>query len=199
MRSVPDQATLERLRAEVGRRLPEFLADLESIVNIESGSYTKAGVDAVATWMAARLAALGASVERHPHETLGDTIVATFEGPADGRTAILIGHTDTVFDEGYLARRPFEIAGDTILGPGVSDMKSGLLTGIYALEALRVMAGAAMTGFGWDGWCSWSTLTRRSARPPAARSSRSWHAAPMRPSSWRRPGPTAMSSPPARA
>ncbi len=142
MRSVPDQATLERLRAEVGRRLPEFLADLESIVNIESGSYTKAGVDAVATWMAARLAALGASLERHPHETLGDTIVATFEGPANGPTAILIGHTDTVFDEGYLARRPFEIAGDTILGPGVSDMKSGLLTGIYALEALRVMAGA---------------------------------------------------------
>jgi glutamate carboxypeptidase len=141
MRAIPNQATLGRLRAAVEPRLPEFLADLETIVSIESGSYTKAGVDAVATWMADRLAALGASVERHPHDALGDTVVATFEGAADGPTVILIGHTDTVFDEGYLARRPFEVAGDTILGPGVSDMKSGLLTGLYALEALRASGG----------------------------------------------------------
>ena len=141
MSAIPNQATLGRLRAEVERRLPEFLADLEAIVSIESGSYTKVGVDAVATWMADRLAALGASVERHPHAALGDTVVATFVGAAEGPAVILIGHTDTVFDEGYLARRPFEITGDTILGPGVSDMKSGLLTGLYALEALRATGG----------------------------------------------------------
>jgi glutamate carboxypeptidase len=50
---------------------------------------------------------------------------------------MLLGHTDTVFDPGYLARRPFEICADEILGPGVSDMKSGLLVGLYALEAIR--------------------------------------------------------------
>ena len=60
--------------------------------------------------MADRLAALGASIERHPHDDLGDTVVATFEGAADGPTVMLIGHADTVFDDGYLARRPFEIS-----------------------------------------------------------------------------------------
>jgi glutamate carboxypeptidase len=54
---------------------------------------------------------------------------------------MLIGHADTVFDDGYLARRPFEVVGDTILGPGVSDMKSGLLAGLHALGALREIGG----------------------------------------------------------
>jgi len=136
-----DPETLERLHEAVERRLPDYLRDLETIVNIESGSYTKAGVDDVATWMADRLAALGASIERHRHDELGDTVVATFERDDEGPTVVLIGHADTVFDEGYLARRPYDIRGDTILGPGVSDMKSGLLNGLYALEALRAVGG----------------------------------------------------------
>jgi glutamate carboxypeptidase len=133
----PDAHTLERLRREVEQRMDVFQADLEHIVNIESGSYTKAGVDRVADWMSARLAALGASVERHHHDDLGDDVVATFEGRAGGRTVLLIGHADTVFDPGYIARRPYEVQADRILGPGTSDMKSGLLAGLYALEALR--------------------------------------------------------------
>lgn len=141
MTSIPNPVTLGLLRDEVERRLPDFLADLESIVNVESGSYTKAGVDEVATWMADRLVALGASLERHPNDELGDTVVATIERASDGPTVMFIGHADTVFDVGYLARRPFEVDGDAILGPGVSDMKGGLLTGLYALEALRATGG----------------------------------------------------------
>lgn len=137
MTSTPNPATLSLLRDEVERRLPDFLADLESIVNVESGSYTRAGVNEVATWMAHRLVALGASLERHPNDELGDMVVATIERASDGPTVMLIGHADTVYDVGYLARRPFEVDGETILGPGVSDTKGGLLTGLYALEALR--------------------------------------------------------------
>ena len=92
------------------------------------------------TWMADRLAALGATIERHRHDELGDTIVATFEGPTDGPTVMLIGHADTVFEAGYLARRPYEVRSDRILGPGVGDMKSGLLVGLYALQALHDIA-----------------------------------------------------------
>ncbi|MGD8486948.1 MAG: M20 family metallopeptidase [Chloroflexota bacterium] len=145
MAASPTTEMLERLRDEVVHRLPDFLRDLESIVNIESGSYAKAGVDEVAAWMTARLTGLGATIERHAHETLGDTVVATLRrdrsgpaGPLSPRI-LLIGHADTVFEPGYLARRPFEIDGDRILGPGVSDMKSGLLVGLYALEALRAV------------------------------------------------------------
>jgi hypothetical protein len=81
---IPSPDTLGRLRDEVERRLSDYLTDLEAIVNIESGSYTKAGVDEVETWMADRLRALGATIERHPHDELGDTVVATFDGRADG-------------------------------------------------------------------------------------------------------------------
>jgi len=121
------------------QRLPRFLADLRALVEIESGSYTKAGVDRVGDWMAGRLEALGAGIAHHPHAELGDDIVATFEGSADGPTVMLVGHADTVFDSGYLARRPFEQRGDMVLGPGTSDMKSGLLAGLYALEILRTL------------------------------------------------------------
>ncbi len=139
--TMPAADLLARLRDELERREPAYLSDLEELVNIESGSYTKSGVDEVASWMARRLELLGAAVERHPGEQLGDTLVATFERAADGPTVMLIGHTDTVFEVGYLARRPFEVRADTIMGPGVSDMKSGLLAGLYALEAVRAVAG----------------------------------------------------------
>jgi len=139
MADIPDSATLDRLSDEITSRLPDFLEDLESLVNIESGSFTKAGVDEVETWMADRLEALGATITRHHNEDLGDTVVATFDGPSDGATVMLVGHTDTVFDVGTLAERPFEIRDGNILGPGASDMKSGLLVGLYALAALRAL------------------------------------------------------------
>jgi glutamate carboxypeptidase len=143
MTSRPGPTTLRALSDELERRLPDYLADLETLVVTESGSYTKPGVDRVAGWMAARLEALGATIERFPGTDLGDTIVATLVGSTSGPTLLLIGHSDTVFEVGFLARRPFEIHGDTVLGPGVSDMKGGLLAGLYALEALRATAGAA--------------------------------------------------------
>jgi glutamate carboxypeptidase len=139
MPDIPDSTTLDRLSDEITSRLPDFLEDLESLVNIESGSFTKAGVDEVETWMADRLEALGATITRHRNEDLGDTVVATFDGPSDGATVMLVGHTDTVFDVGTLAERPYEVCDGTIMGPGASDMKSGLLVGLYALAALRTM------------------------------------------------------------
>ena len=75
-----DPEALARLHREIELTLPDFLSDLETLVNIESGSYTKAGVDQIATWMAARLEAIEATVERHANEELGDMLVATFEG-----------------------------------------------------------------------------------------------------------------------
>jgi len=137
-----DHLQLGRLRDEVERRVPKFLRDLEEIVSIDSGSYTKAGVDRMGEWMAERLEALGASIERHMNAELGDTFVATLDGRGDGPTVMLIGHADTVFEPGTAVERPFEISGDKVLGPGTRDMKSGLLVGLYALGALRAVAGS---------------------------------------------------------
>jgi glutamate carboxypeptidase len=133
-----EQADLDVLRRRVEDALPSYLADLERLVNTDCGSYTKAGVDTVGRWTAGFLERLGARVESRPNDTLGETVVATFEGTAGaGPTLLLIGHLDTVFDEGTAAERPFRIEDGVAYGPGVTDMKSGLLAGLYAIQAVR--------------------------------------------------------------
>ncbi len=84
----------------------------------------------------------GWSVERHPHAgdgdtQLGDIVVATLEGNGDGGRILLIGHMDTVFPEGTAASRPFHVEYDRAYGPGVADMKNGLLAGFYAVLSLQ--------------------------------------------------------------
>ncbi len=138
-------AELERLRRHVAAAEPAFLADLESLVRIDSGSYTRAGVNEVAGWIAARLAGLGGRITRHvdPGGALGDTIEAVFDGLPGGPRALLIGHTDTVFDPGTAAARPFRVAGGMAYGPGVTDMKGGLLTLVHGLAAAIDIGGTA--------------------------------------------------------
>ncbi len=63
-------------------------------------------------------------------------MIATFDGPAGAPRVLLIGHLDTVFDPGTAAARPFRIEDGIAYGPGVTDMKSGLLAGLYALKSL---------------------------------------------------------------
>ena len=130
-------AELAALRETIAGRLPDFLDDLATLVGIDCGSYTKAGVDEVGRFVASRFAALGATVEVRPHDTLGATVVGSFAGMAGRPRLLLIGHMDTVFGEGTAAERPFRIADGIATGPGVSDMKGGLLAGLYTLEALR--------------------------------------------------------------
>lgn len=128
---------LVALRTAVERRLPDYLDDLRRLVNVDCGSYTKEGVDEVGAWTGRFLSDLGADVERIPSDRLGDTWVARFESGRPGLRTLLIGHLDTVFDPGTAAARPFRIEGSRAYGPGVTDMKSGLLAGLYALDALR--------------------------------------------------------------
>ena len=133
------RARLEAIRASVAADLPAFLVDLERLVNIDCGSYTPAGVNEIATFTAGFLGELGARVERRPDPSgaLGDTVVAEFDGPAGAPRILLIGHMDTVFDPGTAAERPFAIDDAGIArGPGVTDMKAGLLAGLYALRTL---------------------------------------------------------------
>ncbi|HYI67608.1 MAG TPA: M20 family metallopeptidase [Candidatus Limnocylindrales bacterium] len=135
---MPDSNALRRI---VDARLPRFLADLETLVNIDCGSYTPEGVNRVADFVAGSLGELGAVVERRQHvpddggSQLGDLVIGRIDG--DGPRVMLIGHMDTVFDPGTVDARPFRTAGDRATGPGVTDMKSGLLAGLYAVGALH--------------------------------------------------------------
>jgi len=136
--STPSTVELDTLRSAIGADLPAYLADLERLVDIDCGSYTPSGVDEVGRWVASFLTDLGAAVETRPDPAgrLGATIVATFHGRPGAPRALLIGHMDTVFDPGTVAERPFRIDEGIAHGPGVTDMKSGLLAGLYALKAI---------------------------------------------------------------
>jgi len=109
---------------------------LRKFVEIESGSYDKAGVDRVGNVLATRFEALGFGIERLPQESTGDHLIATRRGSGRGRLLILI-HLDTVWPPGTLEEFPFEIRDGRATGPGVLDMKGGWVVLLSALEALR--------------------------------------------------------------
>jgi glutamate carboxypeptidase len=132
----------QALRELSASRLDGFVADLERMVNVDCGSYTPDGVNAIADMCEQRMRNRGWSLERRSHvpvgeeARLGDLLIGTLEG-SGGPDVLMVGHMDTVFDEGTVAERPFRIEGDIARGPGVSDMKGGLLAGFYAVEALH--------------------------------------------------------------
>lgn len=141
---------LASLRAAVEADLADYMRDLQRLVDIDCGSYTKIGVDEVGSWVEATMTDLGMRVERHPEERFGDTLIGDLVGSGDGPHVLLIGHMDTVFDAGTVAQRPFALDGRRATGPGISDMKSGLLAGFYALRALRTLLSGQAPG-GRDG------------------------------------------------
>ena len=121
--------------------MEHYLDDLKTTVNIDSGTYTKAGVDRVAEYLQERFQSFGFSTHIEQQEKYGNHLVATHTGNAPkGPRILLIGHIDTVFPEGEVGRRPFAISqqngGRIATGPGVLDMKSGVLIGLYGLHIL---------------------------------------------------------------
>jgi glutamate carboxypeptidase len=141
---------MEALRELVARRYDDFIEALREMVNIDCGSYTPEGVNLVADLCEGRFRSHGWKVERTRHvptdgePQLGDLVVGRLEG-VGGPRVLMVGHTDTVFDPGTAAERPFRINGERAMGPGVSDMKGGLLTGFFATE---VLLEAGFDGFG---------------------------------------------------
>jgi glutamate carboxypeptidase len=117
-------------------RLPEFLDDLRALVDVDCGTANKAGVDAVGGLFRDRLRAAGFELTEFPLSDYGDCCLATLRGTGQARI-LLIGHLDTVYPDGTAAARPMRSEGRRILGPGVSDMKAGLLAGLYAVRALQ--------------------------------------------------------------
>src|SRR3990172_11525756 len=150
---VAPPSELPALAAWLESRGDDFVRDLGFLVGVDSGTYSPEGVNRVGRWTAAFLERLGAdvSIEPDPEGRLGDTIVGRFHGVGAGRL-LLLAHLDTVFPAGTAAERPFRLEGGRALGPGTADMKAGLLTGLYALAALRAEApGAVPSAWGPDG------------------------------------------------
>ncbi len=120
------------------QRLPDLLDELKAWVNIDSGTDNKAGVDALSVLVAKRLEQSGFAVERIAMAQTGDQLIGRKRGNGQLRL-LLVGHMDTVFPVGAAVERPFTIRDGKAYGPGIFDMKSGILAILTALDC----AGAA--------------------------------------------------------
>lgn len=120
--------------SEYADRAAGMLAELESLVRIESPSRDADGIRAVAARVARAIGETGASVsiiEDHPN---GPNVVARF-GSGE-RPILLLGHLDTVWARGTIATMPWRVEGERAFGPGVFDMKSGVMVIVEAIRGL---------------------------------------------------------------
>ena len=116
---------------------PWLLETLETLVRAESPSTDKTAVDRCGEALARRLAALGADVRRIAGAERGDHLRASFDGAGD--QVMLLGHFDTVWELGQIARMPFRTVDGRLHGPGIYDMKSGIAMAMLAWRALAFL------------------------------------------------------------
>jgi glutamate carboxypeptidase len=107
---------------------------LRALVEIDTGVDCPQGRDEVGALLCEWAEAAGCTAELVPLEA-GGHVVASLPGDGEGRV-VLLGHHDTVYPVGTAAERPLTVSDGRVLGPGVADMKGGLLVGLLAMEAL---------------------------------------------------------------
>lgn len=106
---------------------------LERLVRVESPTFDRESSETIAGMLAGWWRGLGADI-RLVRTEAGTSLVADL--PGRGRPVLLVGHSDTVWPRGTLeAEMPLRADGDVLRGPGVYDMKSGLVTMLAAVEA----------------------------------------------------------------
>jgi glutamate carboxypeptidase len=140
------ETTEGRIMAWLATQQQAMIDLLREMVDIDSGSYNKPGIDAVGAVVQRFLDRHGIPVERVAQAKHGDCLRAAvpWDGPAGnaGGNIVLMGHRDTVFPLGEVARRPFTIRDGVAYGPGVADMKAGLVMNAFVLAAFRKFGGA---------------------------------------------------------
>jgi glutamate carboxypeptidase len=119
----------------------DIVETTQRLVEIESPSDVKQAVDRLGAVLAGRFDALGGKIIFHATEKFGNHLQVDFPGEKSAKPILLLGHLDTVYRIGTIAKMPSRVADDRVWGPGVLDMKSGIALMLHALEALR----------SWDG------------------------------------------------
>jgi glutamate carboxypeptidase len=123
------------------KRQPEMLKMIAELVGIESPTEDRAGVNRCVALVERWIKASGGRSQRSKQRTAGDLLVGRF-GPARStvkpavKPLMLLGHLDTVWPLGTLQKMPFRVRQGRAWGPGVLDMKAGV---VMALGALRML------------------------------------------------------------
>jgi glutamate carboxypeptidase len=119
----------------------DMLEDLRRFVEMETPSMDKRLLDAFAEFLADYAGAVGGRAEILPTEGSGDNVRVRW-GRENGEPPLfLLGHFDTVWAQGTLEKMPFRVVDGVATGPGVFDMKCGLVQGFWAVRALREVEG----------------------------------------------------------
>jgi glutamate carboxypeptidase len=130
----------QALRAYCESELDSLLGCLRQAVEIESPSQNKAAIDRMAAFFAQEFSRRGGKVRIFEHATAGSAVVAEFwEGAGAEKPILLLGHLDTVWEIGTLAQMPYRVEEGRAYGPGINDMKSGIVCGLWALQALEAL------------------------------------------------------------
>lgn len=133
--SLPNKTpTPAQLRANLDSRTAQMLEHVKQFVNIESPSNEPELLQISAEFLAKVMT-----------EVLGKApeIIASDKGPhvhwkgSNETKVLIVGHHDTVFQKGTVAKRGFSIDGDIARGPGIFDMKAGIIQAIYGLSEIR--------------------------------------------------------------
>ena len=119
----------------------EILADIRSLVEIESPSDNREAVNRAVAWVEQRAKSMGGVAKRHSQPEFGDHLEIHFGTPSEKPAVLLLGHLDTVWSMGTLSHMPFKIEKKRVWGPGVLDMKSGVVMALHAVRMLQ-QAGA---------------------------------------------------------
>ncbi len=114
----------------------EMLSLLRHMVEIESPSDDKTAVDRMGSFLAEAFETLGGQVTFYPQEVAGNHLKAEFAG-GTGKPVLLLGHFDTVWPLGTLAKMPFHTQDGRAFGPGVYDMKAGIAMMVFAMRAIK--------------------------------------------------------------
>jgi glutamate carboxypeptidase len=115
-------------------------ARLRELVEIESPSEDKAAVDRAGELVAAWAGELGGTLRRHRQKAFGDVLELRFgSGRSKRGRVLLLGHLDTVWPMGTLKKMPWREREGTLWGPGILDMKAGVVMALEAVAALKAL------------------------------------------------------------
>ena len=136
---MPAPSPVKNLFEYTSRKLPEMISALRRFVVCESPSLEKVAADRCCGVIASEWKKRNVRVERLPREDRGDLLRITWwphKSRPQGQLLVL-GHYDTVYATGALAKMPFRLSGGKAYGPGTFDMKAGIVQALFALEALQ--------------------------------------------------------------
>jgi glutamate carboxypeptidase len=120
-------------------RLPQMVDLLRELTLLESPSLEKPAADRCCGFLADQWCLRGGDVQALKQSVCGDHLRVswTAASPGSNRQLLVLGHYDTVYPTGSLARMPFRTAGGKAYGPGTFDMKAGIVQALFAFEALQ--------------------------------------------------------------